>query len=171
MTLSVTVSVTVSVTGRQHCADSQPPSTQDLFLSDSTGRHFATSHLPTVTQADLDSNMASSSTGRFGSSPLSSQPGTPLRQSHGSHEPHGAYSFGGQKHRAVQDSPGPSSGAVWDSPGPSSGTLSDDPSTSSSWADSAPTLQHRVGPRIAELQSQHDSSTHQAVSGRQLSNP
>ena len=121
--------------------------------SDAAGGQFATSRLPTITtQADLDSSMASSS--RIGSSPLSSQPGTPSRVQgphgpHGSHGSHGADGFTGYKERALLDSPGPSNGAS-----------SDSPSSSSSWADSVPSLEHRVGPRIAELQSQGAHGSH-----------
>lgn len=105
---------------------------------------FATSRLPTITtQADLDSSMASSSTSRLSSSPLSSEPGTPIR-GQGLQQ---SLAFRQHKQRVLADSPGPSNGAI-----------SDSPSSSSSWADSVPNLEHRVGPRIAELHSQHDSA-------------
>ena len=124
--------------GRQDVLDALPHHhrRQETDAHDAAGSHFSTSRLTTIaTQADLDSSMASSSTSRLSSSPLSSEPGTPIRDAFRQH-----------KQRALADSPGPSNGAI-----------SDSPSSSSSWADSVPNLEHRVGPRIAELQSQHAS--------------
>lgn len=94
--------------------------------------------------------MASSSTSRLSSSPLSSEPGTPTTTGGPLQQPH---PFREHKQRALADSPGPSNGGI-----------SDSPSSSSSWADSVPNLEHRVGPRIAELQSQHGSHGSQRLS-------
>lgn len=139
------MSCLLASTGRHHDTEHHAHAErhQNTATLDASGSQFPTS-LPTITtHGDLDSCMASSSASRFGSSPLSSEPGTPTNRGGPLHHPN---PFRDHKQRALADSPGPSNGGI-----------SDSPSSSSSWADSLPNLEHRVGPRIAELQSQHGS--------------